>query len=81
MKFAIETETNGSLSSPYVKLFVETKSLLIAFLEKIKLVGTYANVISFVSLVQKLGLVHISLNYSLSSSFEFFKFHHEINRP
>ena len=51
MKFAIETETNGSLSSPYVKLFVETKSLLIAFLEKINLVGTYANVISFISLV------------------------------
>ena len=51
MKFAIETETNGSLSSPYVKLFVETKSLLIGFLEKINLVGTYANVISFISLV------------------------------
>ena len=39
MKFSIEIEINGSLSSLDVKTFLETISLLLVFLEKIRLVG------------------------------------------
>ena len=61
MRFSIESEINWSLFLD-VKLFRETKSLLLVFFRKTTSDGVYTNFISFIALEYKIGLLNILLN-------------------
>ena len=50
------------------------------FLEKKRLVGVYTNFTTFLPLEHKFGLVHTLLNRCFNLSFDFLKFHHEVDK-
>ena len=80
MKFSIETEMNGSLSSLDVKIFRENDKFVTSIFRKETFSGVYTNFISFIPLEYKFGLVHTLLNPCFNLSSDFLKFHHEVDK-
>ena len=80
MKFSIETEMNGSLSFLDVKIFRENDKFVTSVFTKETFSGVYTNVISFIPLEYKFGLVHTLLNRCFNLSSDFLKFHHEVDK-
>ena len=62
IKSSTETELNGSLSFLDVKTFRENEKSVISVFRKDTSSEIYTNVISFISLEHKFGLVHTLLN-------------------
>ena len=62
MKFSIETEINGSLSSLDVKIFRENDKFVTSVFRKETFSGVCTNFISFIPVEYKFGLVHTLLN-------------------
>ena len=80
MKFSIETEINGSLSFPDVKIFRENNKFVTSVFRKETFSGVYTNFTSFIPLEYTFGLVHTLLNRCFNLSSDFFKFDHEIDK-
>ena len=79
MKFSIETEINQSLSFLDVKIFRENGKFITSIFRKEALSGVYTNLISFISLDCKFGLVYTFLNCCFNLSSDFLKSHYEEN--
>ena len=62
MKFSIETEINGSLFFLESKIFRENDKFVASVFRKETFSGVYTNLISFIPLEYKFGLVHTLLN-------------------
>ena len=62
MKFSIETEINGSLFFLESKIFRENDKFVASVFRKETFSEVYTNLISFIPLEYKFGLVHTLLN-------------------
>ena len=80
IKFSIETDLNGSLSFLDIKIFRENERFVTSVFRKDTFSGVYTNFISFIPLEYKFDLVHTLLNRCFNLSFDFLKFHHEVDK-
>ena len=79
MKFLIDTKINQSLSFFDVKIFRENGKFITSIFRKETLSRVYTNLISFISLDCKFGLVYTFLNCCFNLSSDFLKSHYEEN--
>ena len=70
MKFSVATEINESLSLLDMKIFLENYKFVTSAFRKETFSRVYTNIISFVPLEYKFGLVHTLLNYCFDLSSE-----------
>ena len=63
-----------------VKVFRENEKFATSVFRKDTFSGVYTNFISFIPFEFKFGFGHASLNHCFNLSFDFLKFHHEVDK-